>query len=210
MPRFCTFQSAIYRCLMMLPCAVVAGCASPPPRAQTGVAVEAYGTGELQVGEPGRDFLFRDANDCLARFTAVRGRVTVLLFPADPNWPDCADTQRLADMAQRASTSYVGVVVVSVGRPPAPCAEALRTVAACVVWPETIVLICDPFGRIDKLYGSDAVGRYYVVNNFLKIVAGGELSDFDSLRADTRRAVETIADQDMREGLYEMFGDHCR
>ena len=179
---------------------LLTGCATPP--IQTYTALRAYGPGELHVGDQFRDFGFTDTQGQVTRLSAVHGRVTILAFPDDPNWPVCDADQRLVDLANRASTCYINVVVVSVGHPAGPCPEALQAAADCQVLPGYLVLVCDPYDRVAGLYGNAAKGHYYVLTNFLKIAATGELADLDSLRAATQHVVAEIYDQDLREGAY--------
>jgi hypothetical protein len=44
------------------------------------------------------------------------------------------------------------------------------------------------------------------LTNFLKIAAIGDLSELAQLRAEVRRVVDDIADQDIREGAWDAFG----
>ena len=75
--------------------------------------------------------------------------------------------------------------------------------ADCRVPPGRLVLVCDPYNRVAGLYGSHTGGHYYVLTNFFKISAIGELSDLDSLHAATHHVVAQIYDQDWREGAYD-------
>lgn len=173
------------------------------PAIQVYTALRAYGPGELQVGDQFRDFGFADSQGQVTRLSAVKGRVTILAFSGDPNWPDCDTVERLAELAADASTCWIDVVVVSVGHPLPPCPDALPAAADCTAPPGRLVLVCDPFDKVAALYGRDAPGHYYVLTNFLKIAATGELTDLDTLRAATRRVVADIYDQDLREGAYD-------
>ena len=185
--------------------ATVAGCASAPPRAAIGTALRAYGRWDLGVGDEFRDFALTDAAGRITHLSAIHGRVTVLTFSADPNWPDCEDARELAALGNSAAGPWVDVLVVSIGRPAQPCPVALEPAADCEIPLGHMYLVCDPYGLVSKLYGSDAVGRYYVLTNFLKIAAVGDLADREGLRLATQRVVETIHDQDVREGVYERY-----
>lgn len=186
----------------------LAGCAASPRFVPTFTAVRMYGEDELQVGEQFRDFGFRDAAGELTRLSAIRGRVTVLVFPAQAGWPDCGAGQELAALACRASAAEIDVRIVSVGRPEEPCEAALSRVADCPAVHGHLVFVCDPHARVHLLYGPEAVGRYYVLTNSLRIAAVGELADREQLRRDVWRAVAEIHDQDLREGAYERDVNH--
>lgn len=180
-------------------------CNAPDCRIRTATALRAYGRGELAVGDPARNFAFRLADGRVSRLSAQRGRVTVLVFPDDPAWPDCAQTRGLAELAVRTRVWSVGVVVVSVGRPDAPCSAALEAGQACEIPAPHVLLVCDPHGTVRALYGQAAAGRYYLLSNFLKIAAIGDLDDLDELEAAAARLVREIYDQDDREGAYDMY-----
>jgi hypothetical protein len=97
---------------------------------------------------------------------------------------------------------------VSVGHPQQPCDAALAPAAECEIPLGHMYLVCDPYGEVAGLYGSDAVNQYYVLTNFLKIAAIGDLSDFEGLRVATQRVVAVIHDQDQREGVGDI-GSRC-
>lgn len=183
----------------------MAGCLAPPRHPIVGTALELYGADERRVGELYREFAFTRPDGTLTRLSAVRGRVTVLAFPDERDWPNEAAAEALADAAARESTWDIPVVVVSVGRPAEACEAALARGAAYAVPPGRLVLVCDPFAAVDKAYGPEAVGRYYVLTNFLKIAAIGALSDLESLRRDVGAVVDAIHDQDLREGRYDWY-----
>lgn len=190
-------------CVLVPAATLVAGCASAPPRAAIGTALRAYGRGDLAVGDEFRDFALRDAAGQITHLSAIHGRVTVLAFSPDPNWPDCGDARALAELGNSAAGPWVDVLVVSVGHPAEPCPDALAPAADCEIPLGHLYLICDPYGQVSRLYGPDAIGRYYVLTNFLKIAAVGDVSDRNGLRAATKRVVDSIHDQDVREGLYD-------
>ena len=201
--RKCNHQQTMTICLGAALGLLACGCAEPPQRAATFTALRAYGFGELKVGDDFRDFAFTDDAGKISRLSIVRRRVTILVFPSDPNWPTCADAQQLADLAVHTSGPEIGVEVVSVGHPAGPCPDALAAVADREVPARRLVLVCDPYDRVSRIYGPDAQDKYYVLTNFLRIAAIGELTDLDGLRAATQRIVRDIHDQDQREGLGE-------
>ncbi len=186
--------------------ALCAGCADSR-QPLTATAIRMYGPGELGVGSPFRDFAFRTADGALTRLSAVRGRVTVLVFPSDPEWPSCEELQRWADLTWRRSVYLVDVVVVSVGEPGRDCEQALGRGLECDADARRVVLVCDPHGTIAPLYGAAARGHYYVLTNFLEIDAVGDLADEDQLEADVRRLALEIYDQDRRQGTHDVFRD---
>jgi hypothetical protein len=186
--------------------ATLTGCAPLAQHPRTYTALRTYGRNELSVGDDYRDFRFVDAVGRVTRLSAEKGRVTVLAFRADPRWPNCADVQALAELARQTSGPNSEVKVISIGRPMQPCADALAAGALCDAPPERIALVCDPYGTIPPLYDSAALGRFYVLTNYLKIAAIGDLGDLEGLRAAVSRVVAEIYDQDVREGMYEPNG----
>ncbi|MBP7746869.1 MAG: hypothetical protein KA383_12130 [Phycisphaerae bacterium] len=191
----------------MMLTAGLAGCAAPLRVIPTATALRPYGEAELGVGDQFRDFAFRGADGVVTRLSAVHGRVTILAFSDDPAWPSCDAVRELSELARRASQCMVAVRVVCVGRADAPCEEVLPRVVDCSLPAPNVILVCDPFERVYRLYGPTN-GRFYVLTNFLKIVAVGDLADRETLQAAARRTVEEIYDQDIREGLYYRW--NCR
>ena len=108
------------------------------------------------------------------------------------------------DTMNTTTVYYVTVIIVaiSIGQTDGSCEEALASAADLDVPPRRLVLVCDPYDRVRRLYGN-ARGRYFVLGNFLRIEAIGELSDVDALRRDVRRVVHMVFDQYEREGMYD-------
>lgn len=184
---------------------LTAGCAPRDCRPLAATALRPYGRAELDVGDEFREFVFDTSAGERTRLSAVRGRVTILAFPDDPGWPKCDLHAQLVELAARESRWLVEVTVVSVGRPAGPCDTALDAGLACGIETPRLVFVCDPHALVHELYGSTAPGHYYLLTNFLKVNAIGDLADLDGLRAATRALVREIYDQDEREGLHEKY-----
>ena len=188
---------------------LLTACQAPDRSVRTTTALRAYGQGELAVGDSWRDFAFTLADERVSRLSAQRGRVTVLAFPDDPDWPNCEQTRALADLANDARNWAVNIVVVSVGQPDAACAEALEAGRTCGIQAPHVLLVCDPHGNVRNLYGSEAAGRYYLLSNFLEVKAIGDLHDLNTLETEAAHLAREIYDQDDREGKYDGYGsDH--
>ena len=182
---------------------LLSGCAMSDPHVRTGMSLADYGPYDLKPGDPAPDFVFVGDQENLSRFSAVRGRVTIVVFPTDAAWPNCATCRRVAELAEALSATDVDVVAVSVAQPARPAAEALSAVQACHINSDHLVTICDQHGRIKRLYGPQASGKFYVVNNYGRVTGVGPFSDLEALRAETRKTVRAVSDQDIREGVYE-------
>jgi hypothetical protein len=74
---------------------------------------------------------------------------------------------------------------------------------ACQIKSDHLVAICDQHGRIQNLYGTQAGGKFYVVDNNGRITGVGDFNDMDALNAQVRNTVRAVGDQDVREGMYE-------
>ena len=185
----------------------VGGCAESPRRLMIGTARPAFGTTEVQVGDIARDFWFTTETGQVTRLSAQRGRVTIVVFPNQANWPDKAFHTQLAELARCTSVYQVGVVVVSIGAPQPPRENALTDLCDSDLPPEHLALVCDPERSLPKLFGSAATGKYFVLTNFFRIAAIGDLNDLETMRNDTRAVVEKIFDQDLREGAFDRLED---
>lgn len=199
------------RSTTLTPAALVAGvllvgCAAPPRQVPTATALETSITGEVRVGERMADFRMMLASGKAARMVDVRGRVTVLLFSAEREWPSCEQARALSDLARHESCCYIGVRVVVVGPAEAPCAEAWERVADCRMPDPRVLLVCDPQAGVRRLYGEAAPGRWYLIDNYETVRDTGTVGDLDALREAVRNLVRSIEDQDDREGYYEWWG----
>jgi peroxiredoxin len=204
MRRASAGRAGVFLAVAILP---LIGCNWPERRLVAGTALRAYGSSEPAIGDTARSFAFTTADGQLKRLAAVRGRVTLLVFPDAADWPDCAVLRELANLARRESVYNVEVVVLSVGQPELSCDEALVAARGCGLPPEHVVLVCDPHGTVHTLYGAQARGRFFVLDNFLRVVEIGELSDLEGLRSATRRVVDEIFDLDLRMGAFDDDGD---
>ena len=177
---------------------LLAGCATTGARehvVQVGAA--APGTGGLRPGDTAPDFVFTTESGNASRFSEVRGRVTVVLFPNQPGeWLDPHVYAQLAGMGQSLSGPQIPVVLIDVGRPHRTEAQARQALEAAPVASDRLVLLADPEGSIRALFGPHAGGRFYVIDNFDRIVSVGEFQRPRDLDAPVEQAVRTVADED--------------
>ncbi len=177
---------------------LLSGCVSSDGPARTGMSLADYGPYDLKPGDLAPDFVFVGDDQHLCRFSAVRGRVTLVLFPTDPAWPECARCRQVAELAASLSRADTKVVAVSVAQPARSAAEALPAFQACRIKSDHLVAICDQHARIKGLYGPQANGRFFVVDHHGRVTSVGLFSDLDALRAQARRTVQAASEQDLR------------
>lgn len=180
---------------------LLSGCASSGEQVRTGMSLADFGPYDLKPGDAAPEFVFVGDHQQLCRFSTVRGRVTLVLFPTNPAWPDCALCRQVAELARSVSASGTKVVAVSVAQPARSAAEALPTFQGCQIQSDHLVAICDQHAHIKRLYGPKADGRFFVVDNHGRISGVGSIADLDALRAHARKAVQAASGQDIwREG----------
>ena len=147
--------------------------------------------GDLKPGYPCPDFTFLDQGGRADTFSHVRGAVTLVMFPEDPEWPNCARCKEVVDLAaevQRLDTPVVVVSVRSSGQSQQCPAAALHR---CPIEGRAqLVALCDHQGRVRDLFGPNAAGKFFVVGPDGWIAARGTLTeDLHALEAPLREAV---------------------
>ncbi len=165
---------------------LVSGCATTY-KVRTG---SVYG-GDLKPGYPCPDFTFLDQDGRADMFSHVRGAVTLVVFPDDPEWPDCDRCKKVVDLAakvQRLDTPVVVVSIRSFGKSKQCPAAALHR---CLIEGRTqLVALCDHQGRVRDLFGPNATGKFFVVGPNGRIAACGPLTeDLHALEASVRETV---------------------
>ncbi len=173
-----------------------AGCAAPEGnRGQVRLAA-ATGSSGLGIGEAAPDFEFVDAGGKPTRFSAVRGGITVVVFPDNPDvWPEPDCFRRQADLARRLAAPGVSVVIVNVGHPARSLDQVSRVLSSAPVRSRELFMVADPDALIRERYGPKAAGHFYVVDSYGKIVTVGEFHQPDSLRQPVEKAVRMAADE---------------
>lgn len=186
---------ALLTVLLSLP-----SCATSERQVRVGTVPGDYGSSsDLRVGDVAPDFRFLDGEGNPTRFSAVRGRVTALVFPDNQDeWPVPAMYRRNVELARQLGHLDTPVVIVDVGRPKRSIQEIQDVLEAAPVQSNQLVLLADPEGRVHRLFGSTASGRFYVIDNFQRIVAVGECKDADAIRESLRKTVLRLADEDSR------------
>ena len=147
--------------------------------------------GDLKPGYPCPDFTFLDQDGRADTFSHVRGAVTLVMFPEDPEWPNCARCKEVVDLAaeiQRLDTPVVVVSVRSFGQSKRCSATALHR---CPIEGRAqLVALCDHQGRVRNLFGPNAAGKFFVVGPNGRIAARGTLTeDLHLLQAPLRKAI---------------------
>ena len=147
--------------------------------------------GDLKPGYPCPDFTFIDQDGRADTFSHVRGAVTLVVFPDDPEWPDCDRCKEVVDLAaevQRLDTPVVVVSVRSSGQSKQCPAAALHR---CPIEGRAqLVALCDHQGRVRDLFGPNATGKFFVVGPNGRIAARGTLTeDLNALETSVREAV---------------------
>ena len=147
--------------------------------------------GDLKPGYPCPDFTFIDQDGRADTLSHVRGAVTLVIFPEDPEWPDCERCKRIINLAaevQRLDTPVVVVSVRSVGRPEHCPAVALHRCS--IEGRAQLVALCDHQRRVRDLFGPNAIGKFFVVGPDGWIAARGTLAeDLHPVEAALRKAV---------------------
>ena len=147
--------------------------------------------GDLKPGYPCPDFTFLDQDGRADTFSHVRGAVTLVVFPDDPEWPDCDRCKEVVDLAaevQRLDTPVVVVSVRSSGQSKQCPAAALHRCS--IEGRAQLVALCDHQGRVRDLFGPNAIGKFFVVGPNGRIAAQGTLTeDLHVLETTLREAV---------------------
>jgi peroxiredoxin len=149
-----------------------------------------YG-GDLKPGCPCPDFTFVNDDGAMDTFAHVRGTVTLVVFPDDPQWPDCEQCKKVVDLAGALERAETSVVVVSIRSPGAerPCSAAVLHQYR-VRWQVPFIALCDHQRRAHDLFGPNALGKFFVVDPEGRIAACGSLAeDLKDMEAALREVV---------------------
>ncbi len=174
----------------------IAGCAAPEREVGLGASFtsDADGAYSLKPGDLAPDFPFFDADGKLTRFSTVRGRVTLIAFPNNPDaWPNPDIYRPCAEIAQQMSRPGIPVVVVNIGQPRRSWQDAAAVLSTATVKSNRLVMVADPDGSIRRLFGPNAAGRLYVVDDSGRIRAVSDFRGPDSLRAPAEEVVSVVA-----------------
>ena len=147
--------------------------------------------GDLKQGYPCPDFTFLDEDGRADTFSHVRGAVTLVVFPDDPEWPDCTRCQGVVDLAADVQRLDTPVVVVSVRSPGAAEHCSAAALHRCLIEGRAqLVALCDHQGRVRDLFGPNATGKFFVVGPNGWLAARGTLTEgLHVLQAPLRKAV---------------------
>ena len=165
---------------------LMSGCATTH-KVRTGLV---YG-GDLKPGYPCPDFTFIDENGRADTFSHIRGAVTLVVFPDDPEWPNCKRCREFVDLAAKLQRLDTPVVVVSIRSPGQPGRCPAAALHRChVEGLVQLVALCDHQGRVRDLFGPNAIGQFFVVGPAGRIAGRGPLAeDLYALEASVRKAV---------------------
>ena len=147
--------------------------------------------GDLKQGFPCPDFTFLDEDGRADTFSHVRGAVTLVVLPDDPEWPDCARCQEVVDLAADIQRLDTPVVVVSIRNPgEAECCSAAALHRCPIEGRAQLVALCDHQGSVRDLFGPKSAGKFFVVGPNGRIAAHGIFAkDLHVLEAPLRKAV---------------------
>ena len=146
---------------------------------------------DLKRGYPCPDFTFLDQDGHADTFSHVRGAVTLVVFPDDPEWPDCGRCCEVVDLAAEVQRPDTPVAVVSVRSPGEGEACSAAGLHRCPMEERAqLVALCDHRGRVRDLFGPTAIGRFFVVGSNGRIAASGTFTkDLHTVEAALREAV---------------------
>ena len=178
---------------------LVAGCAESEHAVRVLASRGAYGVSGLRPGDTMPDLSFLDTDGKVVRLGAVRGRVTVVMFPDNPDeWPDPEIYRRCDELAKRSGGPDTPVVIVNIGRPKRSWEEAAKVLETEPVSSNRLILVADTAGDLHRPVGPSASGKFYVLDNYNQITEVGEFKGVDSLRDPIKRAVRKVAEEDSR------------
>lgn len=176
---------------------LAAGCAEPPRQVRVLAARSTYGASGLRPGDTMPDLSFLDADGKVVRLGMVRGRVTAIMFPDNPDeWPNPEIYRRLDELAKRSGGPEIPVAIVNIGRPKRSWEEAAQVLEAEPVKSNQLILVADKEGDFHRSVGSGASGKFYVLDNYNRITEVGEFTGVESLREPIKRAVRKVAEED--------------
>ncbi len=169
---------------------LLSGCVSDRP-AWVGIIPRGdIKSGYIKPGDPAPEFSYRTEDEKVRRLSDLRGDVVLVVFPDDPEWPDCQRCRQFEQLASQLSCAYASVTVVSLATPDKCCEDATRAVRECKVRGRAqLVALCDPSGRIRELYGPNAVGRFFVIDYDGSIRAKGAFDDMAAIERTARIVV---------------------
>ena len=146
--------------------------------------------GNVTNGDLAPDFSFVSEDEKVDTFSQIRGDVTLVTFPDDPNWPNCQRCYKLAQLISRLTRAQTSITAISIANPIKSCDEAFRMLRACEIKAQIkFIILCDQHGRICDLYGSHARGKFFVIDNDGRIIALGKFKDTASVEEALRSAV---------------------
>jgi len=151
----------------------------------------------LQPGSWAPDFPIIDPEGNATSLSAVRGRVTVVMFPDNPkDWPNPEVYRKAATLAERSSGTEIPVVLVNVGRPTQDTQDLEKVLEENPVKSDHLVMVADRTGSIAARFGQEATGKYFIIDNYGKIVRVGTFTGVDALGEPIREATRLVADAD--------------
>jgi hypothetical protein len=192
-------------CLLAAGIATLIGCASSQPvRLSTAPDAADRDVTELRPGDPAPNFTFVDSDGRLRRLSQVQGRVTAVMFPDNPDrWPDPDVYKAVAELAKMNSPSNVPVVIVNVGSPRQDTEMAADVLDSNPIRSGQLVMVADPHGSIRDQFGSNATGKFFVIDNRGHIARTGEFHGADSLREPVRETVRAVSGYDSANSAEE-------
>jgi len=148
--------------------------------------------GDLKPGSPCPDFTFLDQDGRADTLSHVRGAVTLVVFPEDPEWPNCARCKQVVALAAEVQRRDTPVVVVSVRSPSEGQSCSAAALHRCPMEERAqLVALCDHRGRVRDLFGPNAIGKFFVIGPDARIAASGTFAgDLHILETALRRAVQ--------------------
>ena len=137
----------------------------------------------LAIGDFAPNFGFNDASGKHVLFHDVRGDVTILAIVGPEKPGACGIAGSLLDLANRYSNQDVDVRVMSISKPQGGmCTLHSNVVQQCGLRSDRIIGLCEDSGQISRLYKTDDVNVYFIVDQDGKITGKGSLSDLGGLR----------------------------
>ena len=165
---------------------LISGCATTH-KARTGLV---YG-GDVKPGYPCPDFAFLDEDGKVNAFSATRGTVTIVVFPNDPDWPNCERCRQIMDLAGRVQEPSTRVVVFSIRSGGESVQRSVAAVKECELAGKVqLTALSDCQKQISKLFGPGAEGSCFVVGSDGRIVNRGPLTDLNALENWAQSAVQ--------------------
>jgi len=167
-----------------------AGCSHSRP-AQVGMIPNREADSQyVNVGDCAPEFSYLNQGGQVKQLSDLRGQVILLLFPENPDWPDCERCHLFEQLASQLSCAYASVTVVSIATPDKPCAGARSAMRQCEVKGSAqLVALCDQSGRIRGLYGPGASGQCVLIDSDGTIRTRVRLDDINEIERMVRIVV---------------------